>query len=76
MINRNALMDDLNLAAQTVIGESRAAAGHFFGRAVEQNAAHGGRGCRVANAHFAGREELYALRVLLSDELDAGLDGL
>ena len=76
MINRDAFTDDLDLAAQTVIGESRAAAGHFFGCAAEQNAAHGGRGCRVADTHFAGRKELYALRFLLADELDAGLDGL
>ena len=76
MIDRDAFIDDLNLTAQTVIGEPCAAAGHFFGRAVEQNAAHSGRGCRVADAHFASREELYALRVLLANELDAGLDGL
>lgn len=76
MIDRDALIDDLDLAAQTVIGEPCAAAGHFFGRTAEQNAAHGGRGCRVADAHFAGREEFYALRFLLADELDAGLDGL
>ena len=71
MIDRDAFIDDLDLAAQTVIGEPRAAAGHFFGRAIEQNAAHGGRGCRVADAHFARRQQRKAHLLPVADEVYA-----
>lgn len=76
MIDRDALIDDLDLAAQTVI-ESPAP------RPVISSGARSSK-TQLTAAEVVVlpmpispvAEELYVLRFLLADELDAGLDGL
>ena len=52
MIDPDRLFDYFNLSFQSVIGKSRAPAGHFFGRQIQQHGGHGTGSRCVADAHF------------------------
>ena len=76
VVDSDTALNGVDLAAQSRVRQPRAAPGHLGSGAVKQHGGHGARRRCIADAHFSGRQQLNALRLLRTDKRNARRDGL
>ena len=74
-VDGNALLNGVDFPPQALAGQARPPAGHHFRLTVQKYRGHGGGGGGVANAHFPGAQQAYALGTQVTGHLHPHQDG-
>ena len=73
LIDRQRPLNRMSLTDKPSIRQPRAASGQLLRRKTQQSTGHGGGSGRIADAHFAGQDDLIALHLHFAHQIHSGL---